>query len=199
MPTQQITIPLVVTGVDLDDAATLDLVGAHFDDLTWHSESGQHIATLYTAAADPISAAVEVADAISAELPGARVTGIDPQLVALGDIADRLNISSEAVRLWAAGKRRAHTPFPAPAGHVSVGRTVMKIWSWPDVLTWLREGYHLDPEPNTTYLTASQTHRLAVKLDNARITAALLPSDESAHRGGTPSAAALPAESAHTH
>jgi hypothetical protein len=106
-------------------------------------------------------------------LPGARVTGIDPQLVALGDIADRLNISSEAVRLWAAGKRRADIPFPAPAGHVSVGRTVMKIWSWPDVLTWLREEYQLDPAPDTTYLTTSQTHELAVKLDNARITAAV--------------------------
>ena len=173
MPTQSITIPLVVTGVDLDDEPTLDLIGARFDDLTWHSESGQLIATLYTTAADPLSAAIEVADAISAELPGARVTGIDPQLVALGDIADRLNISSEAVRLWAAGKRRADTPFPAPAGHVSAGRTVMKIWSWPDVLTWLREEYHLDPEPDTTYLTASQTHELAVKLDNNKLAAAI--------------------------
>ena len=151
MPTPQITIPLVVTGVDLDDAATLDLVGAHFDDLTWHSESGQVIATLYTAAADPISAAVEVADAINAELPGARVTGIDLRLVALGDFADRLNVSSEAVRLWGAGKRRADTPFSAPAGHMSVGRTAMKIWPWPDVLAWLREAHHLDPEPDTIY------------------------------------------------
>jgi hypothetical protein len=53
---------------------------------------------------------------------------------------------------------------------VSVGRTVMKIWSWPDVLTWLREEYHLDPKPDTTYLTTSQTHEPAVKLDQARIT-----------------------------
>jgi hypothetical protein len=173
MPTQPMTIPLVVTGVDLDDAATLDLIGARFDDLTWHSESGQLIATLYSTASDPLGAATGVAEAISAELPGARVTGIDLQLVAVGDIADRLNISSEAVRLWAAGKRRADTRFPAPAGHVSVGRTVMKIWSWPDVLTWLREEYHLDPEPDTTYLTASETHELAVKLDSINLAAAI--------------------------
>ncbi len=45
MPAQQINIPLVVIGVDLDDEPTLELDGTHFGDLIWHSESGQVIAT----------------------------------------------------------------------------------------------------------------------------------------------------------
>lgn len=162
--TRQIIIPLVVTGVDLDDEATLDLIGAHFDDLTWQAEAGQVIASVHTTAADPVAQAVDVARAITSTLPFASVTGVDPQLVALGDIADRVGISSEAVRLWAAGKRRARTPFPAPTGRVSTGRTVMKIWSWPDVLTWLREEYHLDPEPDISYLNKHGVHTLAMKL-----------------------------------
>jgi hypothetical protein len=173
MQTQQITVPLVVSGIDLDDETTLDLIGTHFDELTWHSEAGRVIATLHTTGADPIGEAADVANAITAALPGAHVSGLDPQLVALGDIADRLGISSEAVRLWAAGKRRADTPFPAPAGHVSAGRTDMKIWSWPDVLTWLREEYHLDPEPDVTYLSARESHDLSVTLDSTSLKAAI--------------------------
>jgi hypothetical protein len=160
----QIDIPLVVTGVDLGDEATLDLIGKQFDGLTWRSEAGQIIATVHSTSPDPVAHAVDVASAIIARLPGARITGVDPQLVALGDIADRLDITSEAVRLWAAGKRHADTPFPAPAGRVSAGRTVMKIWSWPDVLTWLREEYHLDPEPNIEYLSERDAHTFAIRL-----------------------------------
>ena len=170
--TRQTTIPLVVTGVDLDDEAALDVIGANFDDLTWHAEAGKVIATLHTVSTDPVTEALTAARAITATLPGAHVTGVDPQLVALGDIADRLGISSEAVRLWAAGKRRAGTPFPEPTGQVSAGRTVMKIWSWPDVLTWLRVEYRLDPEPDVAYLSTRDQHALAIKLDSLDLASA---------------------------
>lgn len=151
---------------------TLDLIGKHFDDLTWRSEAGQIIATVHSTSTDPVADAVEVASAITATLPGARITGVDPQLVALGDIADRLDITSEAVRLWAAGKRHADTPFPTPAGRVSAGRTVMKIWSWPNVLTWLRQEYHLDPEPGVAYLSERDAHTLAIRLVGIDLAAA---------------------------
>jgi hypothetical protein len=169
---QETAIPLLVTGLDLDDEATLDVIGAHFDNLTWHSEAGQIIATLHTTSDDPVAQAVDIARTVMATLPGARVSGVDPQLVALGDIADRLGVSSEAVRLWAAGKRRAGTPFPAPAGRVSTGRTVMKIWSWPAVLTWLRQEYRLDPEPDVAYLSEQDTHILAIRLSSLDLAAA---------------------------
>lgn len=169
---RQLTIPLVVTGVDLDDEVVLDLIGAHFDNLTWHSEGGQVIATVHATSTKPVDEAITAAAAITATLAGARVTGVDPQLVALGDIADRLGISSEAVRLWAVGKRRAGTAFPTPTGRVSTGRTVMKIWSWPDVLTWLREEYRLDLEPNISYLSNHDAHTLAIKLDRLNLAVA---------------------------
>ena len=165
-------IPLVVRGVDLDDETTLDLIGVNFDDLTWHSKAGQVIVVLHATSTDPVADAFDVARTIALALPGAHVTGVDAQLVALGDIADRLGITSEAVRLWAAGKRRASILFPAPNGRVSTGRTVMKIWSWPDVLTWLRSEYRLDPEPDVTYLSDRDMHALAIKLDGLDLAAA---------------------------
>ncbi len=169
---QETAIPLLVTGLDLDDEATLDVIGAHFDNLTWHSEAGQVIATLHTTSNHPVAQAVDIARAMTATVPGARVSGVDPQLVALGDIADRLGISSEAVRLWAAGKRRAGTPFPAPTGRVSTGRTVMKIWSWPAVLTWIRQECRLDPEPDVSYLGEQDTHILAIRLSSLDLASA---------------------------
>lgn len=168
----QITVPLVVAGVNLDDDTTVDLIGSHFDGLTWHSEAGHTVATLLSTSGAPIDDAADVARAITATIPGAWVPRTDPQLVSLGDIADRLNLSSEAVRLWTSGKRRAGTPFPAPTGHVSTGRTTMKILSWPDVLTWLRQEYTLDPEPGVNYLTNPDNHALAIKLDAIAPTAA---------------------------
>ena len=41
----------------------------------------------------------------------------------------------------------------------------MKIWSWPDVLTWLRVEYRLDPKPDITYLGTRDQRALAIKLD----------------------------------
>ena len=64
--TRHIAIPLVVTGVDLDDEAALDVIGANFDDLTWHAEAGKVIATLHAVSTDPVTEAVKVARAITA-------------------------------------------------------------------------------------------------------------------------------------
>ena len=48
----------------------------------------------------------------------------------------------------------------------------MKIWSWPDVLTWLRVEYRLDPKPGITYLRTRDQRALAIKLDSLNPAAA---------------------------
>ncbi|MEU0971358.1 hypothetical protein ABZ357_40350 [Streptomyces sp. NPDC005917] len=86
---------------------------------------------------------------------------VDEQFVSLADIATRAGLSHEAVRLWAAGKRRTEDdPFPKPRAQVGQGRTATKIWAWPEVLAWLKDHYHLDLEPGTAYLTTQQVTRL---------------------------------------
>jgi hypothetical protein len=145
-------IVLNVRNVDLNDDKTLATLAEHLDDLGWESMEGQVTATLYTDSADLVGVAIDAARTIETHLPNATVIRVDEQLVAVSDIADRVGMSSEGVRLWTAGKRRNRgAPFPAPRGQVSQGRTLMKVWAWADVLCWLRAQYQLDPEPGVRY------------------------------------------------
>lgn len=145
-------IVLNVSNVDLSDDPTIQLLAKHLDHLGWESISGQVTATLYARSADVVGEAVGVADAIERHLPHASVVRVDEQLVAVSDIAARLGMTREGVRLWVQGKRRkADVPFPFPRGQVSHGNTVMKIWAWPDVLFWMRSQYQIDPEVGVSY------------------------------------------------
>jgi hypothetical protein len=157
-------IVLSVRGVDLDDPMTLDTLGKHLDDLGWESVGGQVTAVLYTDSPDPIAAALDVVSVIEKVLPGAAVFRVDEQLMSVGDIADHVGVSTEGVRLWTVGKRRAAVGFPVPRAQVSQGRTLMKIWAWADVLAWLRTELHLDPEEGVRYLSDRQVADLNVEL-----------------------------------
>jgi hypothetical protein len=156
---------LRVRGIDLNDRDTLDALALHLDDLGWEAVGGQVTAVLYTTSPDPVAAALDAAHAIEKALPGATVDSVDEQLVSLGDIADRLDMTSEGVRLWVTGKRRAGVaPFPEPRAHISQGRTLMKIWAWADVADWLRNEYRLDPEEGVRYLSRREVAELNAEL-----------------------------------
>ncbi|MFI1361278.1 hypothetical protein ACH4TV_48160 [Streptomyces sp. NPDC020898] len=162
-------IPLVVRNVSLDDDETTEQLALSLSDFGWHETGGQVIATFYTSAADPVAAAAAAARSIKRVLPQASVERVDEQFVSLGDIAMRAGLSHEAVRLWAAGKRRtAGEPFPSPRAQVGQGRNTTKIWAWPEVLTWFKIHYHLDLEPGTVYLTVPQVARLNALLQERR-------------------------------
>ena len=89
-------------------------IGTGVDELTWHAEAGKVIATLHTASTDPVTEP-PTSPARSPPPCPARTSPASTRN-SLRSAADRLGISSEAVRLWAAGKRRAGTPFPEPSG-----------------------------------------------------------------------------------
>ncbi|WNO65375.1 hypothetical protein RPQ02_16985 [Streptomyces sp. AM2-3-1] len=154
-------IPLIVHHVDLDDDGTAEQLALHLADFAWQETGGQVVATVFTASSDPVADAAAAALCIRRLLPQASVERVDEQFVSLADIAARAGLTHEAVRLWAAGKRRtAGAPFPAPRAEVGQGRTATKIWAWPEVLVWLKAHYCLDLEPGTAYLTAWQVARL---------------------------------------
>ncbi|MER6236060.1 hypothetical protein ABT185_08290 [Streptomyces clavifer] len=101
-------------------------------------------------------------------LPQASVERVDEQFVSLADTAARADLSHEAVRLWAAGKRRTlGEPFPAPRAQAGQGRTATKIWSGPEVLVWFEGHYCLDLEPDTVYLMPQQVARLNALLQES--------------------------------
>ena len=81
---------------------------------------------------------IQAARQIAASLAGARVLDVDQDLVGVSDIAKRVGVSREAVRLWVEGKR-GPGHFPSPVGSAGGGvRGSMRLWQWASVNDWLR-------------------------------------------------------------
>ncbi|MET8816819.1 hypothetical protein [Streptomyces rochei] len=162
-------IPLVVRNINLNDDEIVETLALRLPDLGWQETGGQVTATVYTTSPEPVAVAAAAAAHIKRVLPQAVVERVDEQFVSLADIAARAGLSHEAVRLWATGKRRtSRQPFPASRAQVGQGRSTTKIWSWPEVLVWLKQHYCLDLEPDTAYLSPQQVARLNAMLCDPR-------------------------------
>jgi hypothetical protein len=90
--------------------------------------------------ADFIREAPSLAEAIASaaldidKVPGLRAVGVKcDNMVTLLDIASRVGVSREAVRLWSVGERGAGG-FPAPLMKTTGGET---IWDWEQVAPWI--------------------------------------------------------------
>ncbi len=68
---------------------------------------------------------------MNAAAPQAHVTRLDECLVNATDIAERLSVSRETVRLWATGARGEG--FPSPRTTISGG---LRLWTWASVFAW---------------------------------------------------------------
>ncbi len=92
-------------------------------------------------------------------MPGVTVVDVYDELVSTSDIAARSGVAAEAVRLWAAGKRRAdRVPFPMPrqvVGGGSGGKT-MSLYAWREVVSWISEVIGIDPDEHVEYLADAQ-------------------------------------------
>lgn len=105
--------------------------------------------------AEAILSAIKSVEGASVGLTVERVDTDDAE-VSTGQIAERLGVSRETVRLWATGKS-GPTGFPPPVANV--GRT--PVYRWADVAAWLRErrgglarvkGIPLDDNPDMTFV-----------------------------------------------
>jgi hypothetical protein len=162
-----IRIPLRVRGVDLDNEGTLELLGERLSDLTWSESDGTVLAILHTDAENPVAAAVEAARKILHVFPEVKVLDVDQELVSASDIAFRIGVSREAVRLWIEG-HRGPGEFPSPIGVVGNGKS--RVWRWNDVHFWLRHNFRIGDDE--TYLTPQQVAEL-----NAALLQVKLPID----------------------
>lgn len=120
---------VIVDGLDLDDVAALDAL--YTDDFEILPGEIDTLTTL-----DFVIEAASGEEALSLALghlngfPNLTPLRVDEDLVNVPEIADRLDVSREAVRLWASGARSDGFP---------VHRTVIgsqKIWAWADVYAW---------------------------------------------------------------
>ena len=182
-PTLLITkISLRVDNLDTNSLAYLEMDPELEDDLIWSISSGVLTSAVLTDDGNPVELALDAARKIRKLVPGAVVAGAHDELVSISDIARRVGVAAEGVRLWADGKRRVLEghPFPRVEQAVTHGKLTVRLFAWRHVVSWVRAATPLEPDEGITYLSDEQLCELNARLHHEhaewRITeTALLP------------------------
>jgi hypothetical protein len=158
-------IALRVVGVDIHNRSSTDSVAQANPKcaINWHAIDGVILAIVRTVSRDYIEQVASVARSIREVFPESRVRGVDPDLVGITDIANRVDVTREAVRLWAKGER-GPGGFPAPVSSISRGDKGAStlIWEWYEVSEWLAE--HIGLRDSYEYLTQQEVAYLTLRL-----------------------------------
>lgn len=99
------------------------------------THSGLTLVTVTAEGNDAVSAGLSAAALLTA--CGLVPTRTQPDLVSRQDIADRAQVTRQAVGNWARGERHSSDRFPTPVHLVGGG-----LWLWGDVVAWLRRNNH---------------------------------------------------------
>ena len=154
-----VRLALLLHGIDLRDPSDRARVPEQLHDLAFEASEGLTYVVLHCDDREAPRVAAQVARRIERALEGVTVVGVYDELVSLTDVAVRAEVAHESVRLWAAGKRRAGgRPFPHPRQVVGAqrGRNSTKLYMWREVVGWIREVIHLDPDEGVQFLTDRQ-------------------------------------------
>lgn len=119
-----------VTGLDLDDIAQLDTL--YTDDFTILASEVDGVTSIDVeidaeTGEDALQTLVDRARSVA----GVVIVRVDLDLVNIPEVALRLNVSRESVRLWVEGER-GNGDFPRHRS--TVGN--QKVWAWADVYAW---------------------------------------------------------------
>lgn len=164
-----VKIPLRLQGIDLRDTEAYDRIPPELEELFWMANGALSLAVVLSDSSEVVAAAdaADWARRIAKHMPGVLAAEVHDELVSVSDIAARAGVAPEAVRLWAAHKRRASLrPFPAPhqvVGTGSGGKT-MSLYAWREVLSWIREILGTDPDESIEYLSDTRLADLNVDL-----------------------------------
>ncbi|MDP1712056.1 MAG: hypothetical protein Q8K86_06330 [Candidatus Nanopelagicaceae bacterium] len=122
-----------VTGLDIENKSQLKQLKNDTITVVPFASDGLIMLGIELAAESPESAFIEFKSFLNKCASNIKIKRVDLDLVSLSQIAERLNVTREAVRLWATGERRQD--FPAP--FTSAGQSL--LWAWSDVFDWLTE------------------------------------------------------------
>jgi DNA-binding transcriptional regulator YiaG len=120
---------------------TVDAVDALFEagcgDMTFQgNEAGPSYADVTRVATSFVEAVVSAIRDIE-KVDGLVVEAADAdELVTAAEIAERIKVTRETVRLWITGERRPDQQFPSPLHRL---RSRNKLWLWADVVGWSNE------------------------------------------------------------
>jgi hypothetical protein len=164
-----VKIPLRLQGIDLRDVEAYDRIDPDLAELSWEATGGVSLAVFYSDD-PPTVAAEEAADwarRIAKLMPGVCVADVHDELVSVSDIAVRAGVAAEAVRLWAAGRRRASLrrfPNPRQVVRSGSGGKTMNLYAWREVVSWIREVIEADPDDGIEYLSDVRLAHLNAQL-----------------------------------
>ncbi|WP_458315825.1 helix-turn-helix transcriptional regulator [Mycolicibacterium brisbanense] len=130
---QQYEWMFVVPEISGPDDARIDALSDRVDSVV-ESHSGLNLVTLLAPGDTALAAARSALRTL--DQCGLRPARSYPDLVARGDIAERVGVERQAVDHWIRGQRRKG--FPGPVHLAARG-----LWLWHDVAEWL-EREHID-------------------------------------------------------
>ncbi|WOQ17850.1 hypothetical protein [Raineyella sp. W15-4] len=133
-----VDVELRVTGVDLDDEATGEILAERFPELLWAENAGLTTVTTFLERAAMVPGVVELARELEVALPGeVKVAGVFRDLVSTTAIAHRTGRSREGARKWT-----LQSGFPVPQEVLDPGS--VKLWLWTEIVAWLRDTRSID-------------------------------------------------------
>jgi len=162
-----VKIALRLNGLDLRSTSEYEQIPVDLEELSFESHGGVSVAVLYSDGPSPAHEVADWAARIVKLMPGVGATEAFDELVSVSDIAARCDVAPEAVRLWAAGRRRASLrQFPVPRQVVGAGTggKSMCLYAWREVLSWVREVIQIDPDEGINYLDDAQYAALNAEL-----------------------------------
>lgn len=164
-----IKIALRLHDLDLRESEAYEGIHPDLTELSWEANGGVSFAVLYSdqPTAVAMCEAGDWARRIAKLMPGECVQEVYDELVSVSDIATRVGVAAEAVRLWAVGKRRVTArPFPRSRQVVGsgTGGKAMNLYAWREVVAWVRDVIGIDPDEGIDYLTDGQIANLNAEL-----------------------------------
>ncbi|WP_147917225.1 hypothetical protein [Ruania zhangjianzhongii] len=137
---------------ELNDTA-VDAIELHYDCVeSTHGRTTE--LTLLVPGMNATDAASEAINRILAA--GVTVRRLVDDLVTRTEIAERADVTSQAVGLWARGERKRGVSFPEP--YVYAGS--VRLWLWGEVATYLRAA-HVPIDEGVQYPGRAETLRIA--------------------------------------
>jgi len=147
---------------DITDQQLSALFAAGCDDGTFGKHNGTWLAEFDRTAKrfdEAVGTAIRQIETAVSELRVVRLVDEHDDLVTASEIARRAELSREAIRLLANGKRGSNT-FPRPR---AVLGKAQRLWYWPDVAKWFTRERH------TRIRTELDEHAAFVRALNAAL------------------------------
>lgn len=132
-----IEIALRVVGVDLEDERTNQIILEKFPDTVWDVIDGLVTVTLFLESDEVVAEVVKFTRSLESEISGVKIIGVYRDLVGISDVAMRAGVSREGARKWS-----QTADFPTPFDYVGSGS--MKVWTWTEIVGWLKSARGLD-------------------------------------------------------